>query len=167
MAGLQWHRFYSSSVNAPPEVLFALLSDLPNYGTWLPPSGQFDQTTSVDPYPVQLGSRYHDGKPAGSGNSWWGTVTGFEPPGSIDFHHTIEVKPLRATVEVNIHYSLGRDAGVQARTSVTRWLVLDISIPLLLSPARPLVTRAFDRENLRTMAALKQYAEALAELGTG
>jgi hypothetical protein len=39
------------------------------------------------------------------GKSWWGTVTGFQPPGSIDFHHTITVRQLRAMVDVHIHYS--------------------------------------------------------------
>jgi hypothetical protein len=46
-----------------------------------------------------------------------------------------------------------------ART-VTRWLVLDIALPIFFRPLRPLVTRSFDKENVRTMAALKAYAEA-------
>ncbi len=32
MAKSQWHRFYKARVAAPPAVLFALLSDMPNYG---------------------------------------------------------------------------------------------------------------------------------------
>ena len=40
---------------------------------------QFGRTTDVEPYPVQLGSRYHDGNPDEPGKSWWGTVTGFQP----------------------------------------------------------------------------------------
>ncbi len=80
----QWHRFYTSKVAAPPGLLFGLLSDLPHYDRWLPPSGQFAGTTDVELYPVQLGSRYHDGKPDEPGKDWWGTVTGFQRPGSID-----------------------------------------------------------------------------------
>jgi hypothetical protein len=34
----QWHRLYTSRVAASPEALFALLSDLPDYDRWLPPS---------------------------------------------------------------------------------------------------------------------------------
>jgi hypothetical protein len=49
MAGSQWHKFYSATVNAPPEVLFALLSDMPNYGDWLRGSGDFGRTTDVEP----------------------------------------------------------------------------------------------------------------------
>jgi hypothetical protein len=157
MSHSQWHRFYTSKVAARPELLFGLLSDMPNYGRWLPPSGQFASTTDVEPYPVRLGSRYHDGKPAEPGKDWWGSVTGFRPPGSIDFHHTIRVRQLRATVDVHIHYSFEKDG---QGTVVSRWLVLDVSMPVALRPLRPLITSRFDEENLRTMAAVKQYAEA-------
>jgi hypothetical protein len=157
MATSRWHEFYSSSVAAPPAVLFSLLSDLPNYASWLPASPQFAETTDVEPYPVRFGSRYHDGKPGEDGKDWWGTVIGFQPPGSLDFHHTIEVSQLRATVDVHIHYSFEAQAG---GTQVTRWLVLDFTMPLLFRPLRWLIIRSFDQENVRTMAAVKAYAEA-------
>ena len=160
MSTSQWHRLYTASVAAPPGVLFELLSDMPNYGRWLASSPSFSRTTSVDPYPVRLGSRYHDGKPNEPGRDWWGTVTGFQPPGSLDFHHTIEVTQLRATVDVHVHYSI--EAG-DDRTNVTRWLVLDISMPVIFRPLRGLIISSFDRENVRTMEALKQYAEAHAQ----
>jgi hypothetical protein len=157
MASSQWHKFYASTIDASPELLFRLLSDLPNYSDWLPGSDQYGQTTDVEPYPVRLGSRYHDGKPDGPGRDWWGTVTGFQPPGSLDFHHVIGVSQLRATVDVRIHYSLEpADDG----TRVARWLVIDIAMPAVFRPLRPLITASFDKENLRTMAALKEYARA-------
>ena len=156
MATSQWHRFYVSDITAGADVLFELLADLPGYGRWLPESDQFART-DAEPYPVGLGSRYHDGKPDEPGKEWWGTVTGHRPPGSIDFHHTIGVRLLRATIDVHIHYSL---EPADHRTRVSRWLVLDVSMPLLLRPLRTLITRAFDRENLRTVAALKAHAEA-------
>jgi len=157
MATSQWHKLYSSKVAAPPSALFELLSDMLNYGRWLPRSDQFAETTDVEPYPVRLGSRYHDGKPGESGKDWWGTVTGFSPPGSLDFRHTIHVGQLRTTVDVHIHYSFEPDDG---GTQVIRWLVLDITMPALLRPLRRLITGAFDKENARTMAVVKQYAEA-------
>lgn len=156
MARSQWHKLYASTIAAPPELVFRLLADLPHYGQWLPGSGQFGRTTDVEPYPVAYGTRYHDGQPDAPGRDWWGTVTGFQPPGSLDFHHTINVKELRATIDVHIHYSLERRDGV---TQVTRWLVLDIAMPAVLRPLRRLVTASFDKENLRTMAALRNYAE--------
>jgi hypothetical protein len=154
----QWHKLYQARITAPPALLFELLADMPGYGRWLPGSQQFAQTTDVEPYPVQLGSRYHDGKPGESGKDWWGTVTGFQPPGSLDFHHTIAVPQLRATIDVHIHYSLELDT---AATQVSRWLVLDISMPAIARPLRRLITSGFDKENLRTMAALKAYADSL------
>lgn len=165
MSHSQWHRFYTSQVAARPGLLFDLLSDMPNYGRWLPPSGQFGRTTDVEPYPVQLGSRYHDGKPDEQGKDWWGSVTGFQRLGSIDFHHTIRVRQLRATVDVHIHYSIEQEEQVDQRSVVSRWLVLDVSMPLALRPLRPAITARFDQENLRTMAAVKQYAEAHATDG--
>jgi hypothetical protein len=157
MATSRWHKLYTSKVAAAPAVLFELLSDMPNYGRWLPGSGQFGETTDVEPYPVRLGSRYHDGKPGQTGKDWWGTVTGFQPPGALDFHHTIDVSQLKATVDVHIHYSFEpHDSGTQ----VNRWLVLDIAMPILLRPLRQLILRSFDRENVRTIAAVKKYAEA-------
>jgi hypothetical protein len=157
MARSQWHKFYTTTVNAPPEVLFGLLADMPNYGDWLPCSGQFGRTTDVEPFPVRLGTRYHDGKPDEPGKDWWGTVTGFQPPGSLDFHHTITVGQIWTTIDVHIHYSLEPRDGA---TVVTRWLVLDITLPTAFRPLRPLITARFNKENLRTMAALKKYAEA-------
>jgi hypothetical protein len=157
MARSQWHKFYATTVTAPPDIVFGLLSDLPNYGQWLPGSGDFGRTTDVEPYPVRLGTRYHDGKPDQPGKDWWGTVTGFQPPGSLDFHHTISVGRLWMTIDVHIHYSLEpRDGG----TEVSRWLVLDFSLPTALRPLRPLIAARFDKENERTLAALKEYAEA-------
>jgi uncharacterized protein YndB with AHSA1/START domain len=157
MARSQWHKFYASTIDASPELLFRLLSDLPHYVDWLPGSGQYERTTDVEPYPVRLGSRYHDGKPDQAGKDWWGTVTGFQPPGSLDFHHVIGVSQLRATIDVHIHYSLESGDGA---TKVSRWLVLDIALPAVFRPLRPLVTASFDKENLRTLAALKEYAQA-------
>jgi hypothetical protein len=156
MAVSQWHKFYTAHVAAPPGVLFGLLADMPNYGLWLPGSQQFASTTDVEPYPVVLGSRYHDGRPDEPGKDWWGTVTGFQPPGSLDFRHTIAVTQLRATADVHIHYSFEpEDPG----TRVSRWLVLDISMPAVARPLRRLIISSFDKENLRTMAAVKKYAE--------
>jgi hypothetical protein len=64
---------------------------------------------------------------------------------------------LRATVDVHIHYSFGPE---NTGALITRWLVLDITMPVIARPLRGLIVRSFDRENLRTMAAVKTYAEA-------
>ena len=105
---------------------------------------------------MRLGSRYHDGKPTTKGRDWWGSVIGFAPPKSLDFHHTIKVPVALATVEAYIHYSFESHGD---QTDLTRWLVLDISMPFFTRPLRGVITRTFDRENVRTIAALKDYAE--------
>jgi hypothetical protein len=89
-------------------------------------------------------------------------VTGFQPPGSVDFQHTIHVRQLAATVDVHIHYSLEAE---ESGTVVTRWLVLDVTMPVVFRPLRPLVTASFDKENVRTMTALKKYAESRSSVG--
>jgi hypothetical protein len=38
-------------------------------------------------------------------------------------------------------------------------------MPAALRPLRRLITASFDKENLRTMAALRQYAEAVRPAG--
>jgi hypothetical protein len=163
MARSHWHKIYTTTVAAPPEPLFRLLSDLPNYGDWLPGSGEYGRTTDVEPYPVRAGTRYHDGKPDEPGKDWWGTVTGFQPPGALDFQQTIKVGQLMASIDVSIHYSLESQDG--ETTQVTRWLLLGIMMPIVFRPVQPLITSRFDKESARTMAALKQYAQAHSNVG--
>lgn len=161
MARSRWAQVYTVQVAADPRQLFDLLSDLPEYPTWLPRSESYEATTDVEPYPVRLGTRYHDGKPGEPGKDWWGEVTGFQPPGSLDFHHVIHVRQLRAQVDVRIHYSFERnDNDGNATTRVERWLLLDVTMPRALLPLRAAIIRQFDRENLRTMAAVRAYADA-------
>ncbi len=159
MARSQWHKLYSVTVDAPSSTLFALLSDLPNYGDWLPASKQYGRT-EAEPYPVALGTRYHDGKLDEPSKSWWGTVTGFQPPGSVDFHHTIRVGQLRTRVDVHIHYAIEPDNERPHLTTVDRWLLLDFTMPVVFRPLRRTITSAFDKENLRTLDALKRFADA-------
>jgi uncharacterized protein YndB with AHSA1/START domain len=158
MSNSPWHKIYTATVSAPRVLLFELLADMPNYPQWLPASEQYSATTEVTPYPVQLGSTYHDGKPSEPGKEWRGEVTGFQPPGSLDFHHMIHVRQARAKVDVHIHYSFEEE---EQGTLVNRWLVLDIAMPALLRPLRGLIIGAFDKENIRTMDAVKRHAEAL------
>jgi hypothetical protein len=63
-----------------------------------------------------------------------------------------------ANIDVHIRYDceLRRSA-----TYVVRALDLTIEMPGLLKLSQPLVTRAFRQENLRIVAALKRYVEAL------
>ena len=64
---------------------------------------------------------------------------------------------VRATVDVHVHYSI---EPANDGTLVNRWLLLDIALPAILRPLRPALVSAFDKENHRTLAALKTYAES-------
>src|SRR5215469_15796599 len=49
---------FTCQIAGPPEVVFDLIADLPNYGRWLPDSSAFGGTVDVTPYPVRLGTTY-------------------------------------------------------------------------------------------------------------
>lgn len=77
------------------------------------------------------------------------------------------MKQLRATVNVHIRYSFEAADGDERRTHLTRWLILDIAMPIALRPLRRFIIASFDRENVRTMAAAKQYAESHPDMNEG
>ena len=150
------HPQFTALIEGSPETIFELIADMPNYSRWLPGSDAFGGTTQVSPYPVVLGTTYLDAGPSGERP---GSVTGFDPPKFIAFHHTMLVKqgPLTANVDVHIRCTL---EPVEGATRVVRDLDLTIQIPGLLKVADPLVARAFSKENARVLAELKRYVEA-------
>lgn len=145
---------FTSQINAPPELVFDLIADLPNYGRWLPNSNAFGGTVNVTPYPVRLGTTYLDAPPIEKP----GVVTEFDPPKHIGFHHIVQIRrPLELDVDARIRYSLEpRDGG----TLVIRELRLAMDLPGAFKIATPFVIWSFRRENLRTLAQLKRYAES-------
>lgn len=149
------HPQFREVIEGSPELIFDLIADMPNYGRWLPGSQAFGGTTQVNPYPVCLGTTYLDAGPAGQRP---GSVTEFDPPKCIAFHHTMLLKqgPLTADIDVNVRYTL---EPVERRTRVIRDLDLTISIPGLLKVAEPLVRYAFRKENLRILTELRRYVE--------
>src|SRR5271155_5033397 len=97
------HPTFTAYINGMPGIIFDLIADMPNYGRWLSGSDAFGGTTEVSPYPVRLGTTYLDAGPAGKRP---GSVTGYDPPKFIAFHHTMQLKqgPLTADIDVNIRY---------------------------------------------------------------
>ncbi len=149
------HPRFTARIEGSPETIFDLIADMPNYGRWLPGSDAFGGTTEVSPYPVCLGTTYLDAGPAGRRP---GSVTAYDPPKHIAFHHTMLLKrgPLVANIDVQIRYTI---EPVERATWVVRDLDLTIQIPGLLKLAEPLVVFAFRKENLRILAELKRYVE--------
>ena len=146
------HPRFTVPIEGSAETIFDLVADMPNYGRWLPGSDAFGGTTEVTPYPVRLGTTYLDAGPAGQRP---GSVTEFDRPKHIGFHHTmlLERGPLRADIDVHIRYTLEpMDGG----TLVVRELDLAIEMRGLSKLAMPLVLYGFRKENVRMLAELKR-----------
>jgi Polyketide cyclase / dehydrase and lipid transport len=150
------HPRFTARIKGSPEIIFGLVADMPNYGRWLSGSHAFGGTTEVSPYPVCLGTTYLDAGPAGQRP---GSVTEYDPPRHIAFHHTMLLKQglLTADIDVHVRYTFEPVEGV---TLVLRNLDLTIEMPGLLRMAKPLVLYAFRKENVRILAELKRYVEA-------
>jgi len=68
----------------------------------------------------------------------------------------VRLRPLGYRITVAQNGELGV---VAFSGDVPSIVVLDVTMPVVFRPLRPLVTASFDKENVRTMAALKEYAE--------
>ncbi len=147
---------FTTEIAGSPALLFDLIADLPNYTRWLPGSEAFGGTTEVTPYPVQLGTTYLDAGPAGQRP---GSVTEYNRPTHIGFHHTmlLDRGPLSAEIDVRIRYTF---QPIAEETLVIRELDLTINMHGLIKLAMPLVLYAFRKENLRILKELKQYVES-------
>lgn len=135
-------------------MIFDLVADMPNYGRWLSNSSAFGGTVDVTPYPVRLGTTYLDAEPILKP----GSVTEFDRPRHISFHHVVQIRrgPLNTDVDAQIRYSFDpKDGG----TFVDRRLVLAFNLPRISGLALPLLLYGFRAENNRTLAALKRYVE--------
>ncbi len=149
-----WRKAFTAEIDGSPDIIFDLIADMPNYGRWLPGSQAFGATTEVTPYPVTLGTTYLDAGPAGKRP---GSVTEFDPPRHIAFHHTMELElgPFRGNSDITIRYTLEPEGRT---TRVLRELDMTMQAPFFL---RPFIIRAFRKENVRILAKLKRYVEAL------
>ena len=150
------HLQYTAQIIGSPETIFDLIADMPNYGRWLPGSEAFGATTQVSPYPVRLGTTYLDAGPAGERP---GSVTRFDRPKSIAFHHNMLLKrwPLIANIDAHILYTI---EPIDSITAVTRDIDLTFQIPGIMKLAEPLILSAFRKENVRLLPAQKCYVEA-------
>jgi uncharacterized protein YndB with AHSA1/START domain len=137
-------------IDAPADQVFRLITDFGGQDQWLSRSSSFRGTTVLSPGPVALGTIYRESDPFGVRN---GTVTEFEPPAKVTFHQPMTLRLHAGTVDVTVAYTLTPAA---ASTHVTR--IVTLGIPPSLRLARPLLARAFRRESMRTLLALKRAA---------
>jgi uncharacterized protein YndB with AHSA1/START domain len=140
-------------IEAPIAEAFAVVSDLADYGSWLPGSSAFGATTEISPLPIQVGTTYVDAGPAGVRR---GEVVAYEPPHRTCFHQPMDLaRPLRGTIDIHL-CTLFEEQG--AATRVTRELAL--GIPGALKLAALPIRYSFRRENNRVLLCLKAHLEA-------
>jgi uncharacterized protein YndB with AHSA1/START domain len=139
---------FTIDVASPIERVFELLADLPHYPQWLPPSGLY-ATTVVSEIPIRLGATYVDQSKQGP---LQGRVTDYQPPHLLGFHQEAQWALGRLTID--IHYQLEDRDGT---TRVHRTTAPQMAGALAL--VGPMVIRSIRRENLRTLARMKQYLE--------
>jgi hypothetical protein len=151
------HLRFTEQIGGSPDLIFNLIADLPNYGRWLPDSAAFGGTINVAPYPVRLGTTYLDAGPIEKP----GTVTEFEPPKHISFHHTVQLRrgPLNTDIDARIRYTF---EAKDRETFVLRELDLTFDLHGLFKLTLPFLVWGFRKENVRTLAALRRYVEAQA-----
>lgn len=145
---------FTAQIGGSSELIFDLVADMPNYGRWLPNSSAFGGTVDVAPYPVRLGTTYLDAGPILKP----GSVTEFDRPRHISFHHVVQIRRgiLNTDVDAEIRYSLVAE---NVGTFVDRRLVLVFNLSRISSLALPLLLYGFRTENTRTLTALKRYVE--------
>lgn len=149
---------FETSIRAPIGQVFSLLSELRDYGFWLPRSSAFHGTTEISPGPIAVGTTYIEKSPSGTRV---GRVVAFERPHRIDFEQPMTMRPeFLGSIGIKLHHDLSTTLGV---TRVRRSLELSPSGPVTWF--MPFVRRAFEAENDRMLAALKQAAEALEAAG--
>src|SRR5438552_2614602 len=140
-------------VEAPAETVFAVIVDLRGYGRWLTPSKAYAGTVEISSDPVTLGTTYVEDSPSGVRR---GTVTELETPTRVAFQQPMTMKPaLLGTIDITVRYVLA-PTGTAA---VTVHRVVALTLPAPLALVRPVVLRQFRTEGMRTLTALKAFAE--------
>jgi uncharacterized protein YndB with AHSA1/START domain len=143
---------FEVEIRGSAEAVFEAIADLNGYQRWLGGSDSFESISEIAPLPVGLGTTYVDAGPAGVRH---GTVVEFVRPVAITFRQPMRVSgPIKGTIDIDVRCAL------EARDGVVR-LTRDLTIVPhgLLVLARPILLRAFRRENERMLAALKRFIE--------
>jgi uncharacterized protein YndB with AHSA1/START domain len=137
----------SVEIAAPPEAVFAALTDLPGYAGWLDQSRVYRSTVEVSDVPVRQGSTYRDHI---SGDVMHGEVLSCEPPALLLFRQ----RSGKGGLDITIRYEL-MPTGTGTRLDRTGIIRTRGRYRL----AHPVVVAVTKRENRRTLAALKAHLE--------
>ena len=140
-------------VQRSPEEVFRVLTDLPNYGEWLPASKVCREITSVSERPARLGTTYVE---KGSYAQMQGQVTELEPCAHISFHESLRSKRFLPTgkVDLRVRYTLHpTERGTQ--------VIRDFSLATrgLLNRFESRLVKAERQESARILQKLKEHLE--------
>jgi uncharacterized protein YndB with AHSA1/START domain len=139
---------FEADINASPETVFNLLSDLPNYGRWLSDSDLYNDTLDISDNPIKLGTTYLD---HGKQLDLFGKVTEFVPNSRLAFYEATK----RGDVEVTIRYTLTpRNGGTHLERDTTG------KMRGILGLFQPLVMRRIRKEGARIVARIKSHLES-------
>lgn len=135
---------FERHIEAPPDRIFAVLSDLASYKEWLPPSDVFVALKLRDDGPLRQGSRYLDVTKAGATP---GEITVLDSPHRITFVEGLSTPLMRFSVE--IAYRLEPHDGA---TRVVRTVRMTSSFPVTL--VEPFLAPRMKKESNRILDAL-------------
>jgi carbon monoxide dehydrogenase subunit G len=144
---------FAVDVQRPPEEVFALLMDLPNYRSWLPASSVYREITDVSERPARLGTTYVE---KGSYTRTQGQVTELEPHAHISFHESLRPKRFIPVgkVDLRVRYTLHP---TEQGTRVIR--DFSLSTQGLLSRFQSRLVKAERNENERILHKMKEHLE--------
>ena len=143
---------FEIDVRAPLEQVFALITDLRAYDTWLPGSTAFHGTTSISDGPIRVGTTYVEPGPFAVRH---GRVVELVPPTRVAFEQPMTLRPDFFGM-VGIHLACDL---TQANDFVRVRRSLDLTFQGPVKLASAVIIRLFNDENERTLNALKTFAE--------
>jgi uncharacterized protein YndB with AHSA1/START domain len=141
---------FTIEIARPVEQVFALITDLPNYSRWLPPSGLYVTTPSVSDTPIKLGTTYED---RSNQASLHGSITKYDPPHAVSFHQEMQLRIGSLIVDIAYRLEAARTGTRVHRTTIPR-------LSGVVALFGPMVRRSIYAENRRTLAMIKQYLES-------
>ncbi|AKK29054.1 SRPBCC family protein [Mycobacterium sp. EPa45] len=143
-----------ADINCSAERIFDVITDLRGQDGWLSESSAFKGTEDISTGPVRVGTTYREPGPLGVRS---GVVTEFERPTAVTFHQPMTLKFGLGVLDITLGYTLTP----QGATSTHVRRVCRLTLPAHLKPFKPVFVRAFRVESARTLAALKEHADAL------
>jgi uncharacterized protein YndB with AHSA1/START domain len=142
----------TTEIRRPAAEVFEVITDLRGYGRWLGSSADYGGTTEISDDPVTAGTTYVEPSRVGVRR---GTVTEFRAPELVTFDQPMTLRPkVFGVIDIQVTYSL-----IPVEDGVRLERVVTVALPWQAKPVAPLVLARFRRESVRTVQALKVFAE--------